>query len=171
MNTTTRSSKHINLKNQAISQTISMKHRKNNAQGFINPRIKQLSIVSLAMTSCPLGVATATLNVPTTPFRGRGRRSRWHQGWICPIVRWIESGLMNGAAGSMVHGGKLHIFFIMLPRAADAQCPGDTGSRCTQQPPPPETDEQGENAWANNELQNFWRAKQRMSLFWFQDST
>ena len=62
---------------------------------------------------------------------------------------------MNGAAGSMVHGGKLHIFFIMLPRAADAQCPGDTGPRCTQQPPPPETDEQGENASANNELQNF----------------
>ena len=37
-----RTSKRIILKNQAIS----MKHRKNNEQGFINPRIKQLSFVS-----------------------------------------------------------------------------------------------------------------------------
>jgi len=41
MHTVARPSKRINLKNQAIS----MKYRKNNAQGFINPRIKQLSIV------------------------------------------------------------------------------------------------------------------------------
>ena len=92
--------------------------------------------LSLAMTSRPLGVTIPTLEFPTAPFRGRGRCRRWHQGWICPIVRWIESGLMNGAAGSMVHGGKLYVFFIMLPRAADAQCPGNTGSRCTQPPHP-----------------------------------
>lgn len=45
------------------------------------------------------------------------------------------------------------------------------GHAALNNPPPPETNEQEENAWANNELQNFWRAKQRMSLFWFQDST
>jgi len=41
---------------------------------------------------------------------------------------------MNGAAGSMVHGGKLHIIFIMLPRAADAQCPGDTAHAALNNP-------------------------------------
>ena len=114
------------------------------------------------MTSRPLGVAAATLNVPTTPFRGRGRRSRWHQGWICPIVWWIESGLMNGAAGSMVHGGKLHIFFIMLPRAADAQCPGDTGLRSTQQPHPqkPTSEER------TNELTTNYRISEGQNKGW-----
>ena len=71
--------------------------------------------LSLAMTSRPLGVTIPTLEFPTAPFRGRGRCRRWHQGWIGPIVRWIESGLMNGATGSVVHSGITTYFLYHAP--------------------------------------------------------
>ena len=84
--------------------------------------------LSLAMSRCPLGVATATFDFPTTPFQGRGGCRRRHQGWVCPVVRGVESGLMDGATGSVGHGGHLQIFFIMLPRAAFAQRSGQVKS-------------------------------------------
>jgi len=58
---------------------------------------------SLAMTGRPLRVTVPTLNVPTSPFRGRGWECRWHQSWISPIVGWIKGGLMEGATGSVSH--------------------------------------------------------------------
>ena len=71
--------------------------------------------LSLAMTSRPPGMTIPTLEFPTAPFAGRGRCRRWHQGWIGPIVRWIESGLMNGATGSVVHSGITTYFLYHAP--------------------------------------------------------
>ena len=137
--------------------------------------------LSLAMSRCPLGVATATFDFPTTPFQGRGGCRRRHQGWVCPVVRGVESGLMDGATGSVGHGGHLQIFFIMLPRAAFAQRSAKSrvhSWRCTGHPKQPhygkatpETRSRRGIPGINIELQNFWRVNGRMSPFGSQDST
>lgn len=79
--------------------------------GLKNVRLK--SQLSMTLLGYPLCMAGFALNVPTTPFQGGSGRRRWHQGWISPVVRWIQSGLMKRARGTMHDDQNLQILFIM----------------------------------------------------------